>query len=213
MLARLSVVQDNILLNQDSAPADFDKSQKFALDVASQVANQFTQRTLEKTTYSDQRYTGKGDRELFPRNIPIISIATLKIWDGDSWETIDSDHYEIIDNEIIFYPTLAEEGNATYNYFPSNHPNNIKLTFDAGFDDSDWDTMAIDGNFLVPSRLEYAVAKHTALIWKDGEESGGHLGVTQINKGPEGVTIQKFLKGLPDDIKEVYRDYRIIQGW
>lgn len=39
-------------------------------------------------------FSGNGEKDFFPPQGPIISLISIELWDGDSWETIDSDIYD-----------------------------------------------------------------------------------------------------------------------
>lgn len=206
-LARLTLLKDNLLLNE---PTDgFDDSLKAALEVATAQAETFTNRTLEKTVYTDEFYTGDGEKVLYLLQWPVTALTDVKIWDGtDSFDSETSTYYELINERYIYYPKLGQDANATYGAWPSGTLNNLKITYTAGYDTAGWDTKAITVAFPIPEDLEYAVAKMAALLWLEGKQSEARLGVQSLSRGAESVTIERFVKGIPPEVKDVLMHYR-----
>jgi len=206
-LARLSLVKS--LLNESGT--SFDNDLKLVIESVSEFVESYCRRELESQTFSNEYYTGDGSHELWLDNYPVTSVTSVAIWDGDdSYDTESSDYYELIDDRYLYYPKLGEEDNATWANWYSGIPNNIKVTYVAGYDTSDWDTAALTDSFGVPADLEMAVAKLAVLSFKDSRKDHALLGVSAKSYGVESITVDTFEKGIPDDVLNVLNSYRRI---
>jgi len=207
-LARLSVLKGKLLLNESEAT--FDNDLKLLLASATEAVERFCGRTLVRTTHTDERHTGDGTKELFPLEYPITTLTTVKIWatDSETFETETADYYELVDERMIYYPKLGESDNSEYSCWPDGTPNNIKLTYVAGYDNTDWDSVLITDDFDVPADLEYAVAKIAALAWQEAVVSEGRLGLSSVSIGGESMEIVRLEKGIPPDVLKVLMGYR-----
>ncbi len=204
-LGRKNVLKSGSFLSEETADADEDL--KVVLRLATKFFEMRTGRTLVKTTYTEERYNGTGNTELFLRNYPGITIALVEIWDGDSWETINATHYELLDERTLVYPTLEARTDATYSFWPKVTEKGIRITYDAGYDTSNWEFMNMWSEFGVPLDLENAVCKLAMKFWLDGKGGDGRFGLTSISRQPESFAMDKFAQGLPEDVELTINQY------
>lgn len=204
-LGRKNVLKSGSFLSIETA--DVDEDLKTCLLNATNFFEMRTGRKLVKATYTQERYDGTNSTELFLRNYPGISIALVEIWDGDSWETIDATHYELRDERTLVYPTLEKRKDAEYSYWPKTYDKGIRITYDAGYDTSDWEFMNQWAEFGVPIDLENGVCKLAMKLWLDGKGGDGRFGLTSITRGPESFAVDKFAQGLPDEVQMTIAQY------
>jgi len=140
-LARLALLKGEVLLGELSDQYNGDL--KAAIETATQIANKITGCQLVSTVYTDERMSGTGTNKLTPPEYPITEIGAVKIWDGSAFTTETAAYYELIREFWINYPALGQESGATYPSWPGSPAENIKLTYTAGFDTTDWDTLEV----------------------------------------------------------------------
>lgn len=202
--ARLLLLKSAELLNDSTT--DNDTIYKLALAQASRMADRATSRTLERTTYTNERYVGDGTDRLYVRNWPVSTLSAVKFWDAgtDTYATENSSYYELIDERYVMYPADGQSSSATYGNFPRGHK--LKVGYSAGYQSTSWDTMALTGTFGFPEDLELAVARLAAHLWN----TKGVAGVAAESYGPSSVTYttDRSSSAIPADIMAVFDGYR-----
>ena len=212
-LARLTLLKSKAYLNETS-DTNNDVLKNVLIAVSAGV-EMYCNRALISTTYTDEFQTrlAFSPNIIYPLQYPVTSVTTLKFWDSTTDEYVeeDSDYYLLVtrgDNSYIQYPKLGQAVNATYAEFPSGL-NEIKMTYVAGYLNTDWDTALVTASFGVPAELEKAVCSLAQLAYNDGMGGKGRLGITNVSTGAMGVTKEIFDTGsMPDNIRVVLDKYR-----
>lgn len=211
-LGRLTVLKSEAFISETGT--DSDNVFKTLLLAASNYIQTYTARRLVAEQYKEQRYSGNDTNELLLREWPVIELKEVSIWDGtDSFDTESLGYFDLIPDEnghnnTLQYPKLGQESNATWGSWPDGSKNNIKITYDAGYNTTGWDDMPVTGTFDVPGDLEYACVQIAYKLWKDGSKGGGRFGMTSISKGADSFAIDRFIKGLPTDTLMILNKYR-----
>lgn len=214
MLARLNVVKTQPLLGLAEATTTYDNALKFEIKAATRFVERLCDRQLVRATITDERYSGENEQELELREWPVSSITSISIWDSstETWDAVTSTHYEVIDQRRVLYPTFGKESDAEYGSWPKGREYNIKATYVAGYDTTNWDnedTGGVEDDFGVPTDLELAVAKLAVLQWFEGRGSKeGRLGKSGIDMGEQNLVIQRFQRGVPPEIMILLEQYR-----
>jgi len=206
-LARLTLLKSAAMEKESSST--YDDELKACLIAASRVADSFCNRSFEAETYEDETYTGNDTSRLFLRNTPVIAVESVKLWDGvDSYDTETAPYYRLIDDMYLQYPDLGQEASASWSCWISDYENGIKVTYTAGYATSNWETAAVADSFGVPSDLEMAVARMAMQLWKDGKKGGIRFGLTSVAQGGDSLAIDRYIQGLPEDVKMTLNQYR-----
>lgn len=206
-LARLSLLKSESLLNESST--DFDEDYKFQLIAATSLIERFTARSLILATYQDELYTGNDKEILYLDNWPVEKVIEVRLWDGtDSYDVEDADYYALVKKRYLQYPALGQAASATWSNWASTYLNGIKITYAAGYSVAAWQTASAQSAFGVPSDLEYACAAIAQLQWMEGKKGGARRGVLSKSVIAESLTVEKFVGGLSDDVKQILNKYR-----
>lgn len=224
-LARLSLLKSALLLNDTGTSND--SAYSALLLQASALASRYCRQggSLESTAYTDELYSGTdalsgpraygygvyAARELWLRNYPVTALTTVKIWDGvDSFDTESSSYYELINSRYIQYPKLGQEGNAAWPEWPCHAPNNIKISYTAGYTTTDWATALITAAQLgtVPLDLEMAVASLAAWLYRHNPQAG----IKSESAGPYSTTYADVIGGasMPAEIAAMLDAYVLV---
>jgi len=215
-LARLALLKSDLFL--DLTGTSSDNELKAAILAATTMVHQRVGRVLTDATYTDELYSGNNNQRLWLRNHPVTKVSAMKIWDGDAYTTESSTYYELIAGRYIQYPKRGQESKAAWGSFPEGD-DNVKVTYDAGYDATDWATASYPDPggspakvFDVPRDLELAVAKVAALIALEGRGvdtiGAGRLGIVSVNLGPESASFERYERGIPADALAVIDSYR-----
>lgn len=204
-LGRKNLLKSESFLSIETA--DVDEDLMTLLRLCTKFIEKRTGRNLVKATYTEERYNGTNSTVLYLRNYPGITITLVEIWDGDSWVTIDATHYELRDERTLIYPTLEKRKDAVYSYWPKTYDEGIRITYDAGYDTTDWHILNQWAEFGVPLDLEKAVCTLAMKDWLDSKGGEGRFGLTQIARGAESFAVDKFAQGLPDVVEVTIAEY------
>ena len=208
-LARIAMLKSSAYLALISD--DFEDPLEQLILAASDLVRKFTSRLLSRAAYEDERYDGSQNNKLYLREWPVVEVNQVEFWDGSEWFTEDAANYTLIRSKYIQYPSL-EQTDAKFSIWPCTYPEGIKITYTAGYDNSNWNSVeAISLSFGVPADLEHAVLSVARKIWEDGKEGGNRFGLTQQSIGTEALTSQVFVRGLPPDILEIMGRYKRIE--
>lgn len=213
-LCRLKFLTDELLLNEETA--GLQEALKELLEVSSEYFESLTGRKLENATYTDELYTGHGRRNLWLRQYPIISITEISIWDGvDSYDVETASFYSLREDSsgekrFVAYPVLGTEDDATFADWVKAEPDNIKVTYLAGYVTTGWDTVSLAApvSFAVPKDLEYAVGFIAAMMWLDSVGGDKRLGLKSISEGGAGMIERTVFDRLPPQVKQTVAKYR-----
>lgn len=211
-LGRLSLLKSKVMANETEDVTD-DEFMALLLGATAGIRS-YTNRRLTYDVYSEQRYSGNGTNTLLLREWPVVEVTEVRIWDGSSdFDSEDLADFDLLpdengQNNEYYYPKLGQESAATWGVWPNAQPNNIKITYGAGYIADGWDTMEITDTFAVPGDLEMACLQFAYKWWKDGSIGGGRFGMTSIAKGPDSMSIERLVRGLPEDTKMVLNNYR-----
>jgi uncharacterized phiE125 gp8 family phage protein len=113
---------------------------------ATSILQRKYKRDIVQTTYTDELYNGEGHELLFIRNFPIQSITDLSIKAGDTWQTISTNDYEVV----------QRSGMVKYNGIFPDGWNNIKISYVGGYaaTDSELETFKNECLLLVSDLYE-----------------------------------------------------------
>jgi len=210
-LARLAVLKDASLVSILGSAQD--DSLRWVLQATTKAVEKYCNRQLVSATISAERHSGDGTKSLYLKQYPVLELpSAVGIWSATS-ETFAAEltsYMEVLEQRILYYPKLGQENNATHQSWPDTHPNNIQVTYVAGYDTTGWDADNVSdtGAFAVPSDLEAAVAEIAAFAWLDGMGSGqARLGLSQMTMGPDTMDIVKVEKGFTPKIQRMLADY------
>jgi hypothetical protein len=206
-LARLSVLKDYLNISGTSK----DNTLKLYLKSATTVAANYTKRKyLEKPGSAIIEYYTPTDvlnSRLYLRNKPINSITSIienyAKTGGD--DTISSDDYDVFSDDGV---VRFDGDNPTVGFL------NLKVTYQPGYDSSDWDTDAITTTFGdVPNDLEMAVVIIASKVYLDSKQGEGRIGITSKSRGSEsiGFTNMNFEKGIPNEAAMILENYTLSQ--
>ena len=140
---------------------------------------------------------------MYLRNKPINSITSIienyAKTGGD--DTIASGDYDIFSTEGV---VRFDGASPTVGFL------NLKVTYQPGYDTSDWDTDAITTTFGdVPNDLEMAVVVIATKSYLDSKKGDGRIGISSKSRGAESVSFvnEVFQRGLPDEAQEILDHY------
>lgn len=204
-LARLVLLKAGVFA--DLTGTTIDNQLLELIEAASQVARMYTGREFTLETNTGERYTGDDTNRLYLNEWPVTEIAKVQFWDGDEWDTETATNYTLIRNRFILYPSL-EYDDALYSTWIDTYDEGIKIDYTSGYDNSGWNSNdGLNEPFGVPADLEHAVCQIAYKMYKDGTAGGGRFGLTQMSKGAESMAVDKFIKGLSDEILVVLKSY------
>lgn len=163
------------------------------INAASEFAFRWTGRRFLQATYTEV-YEGNGEMELFLRNYPLISVASVNddptlppIW-GSGTLIAPADYY--LDQEV---------GSLRRYLLPFFCKSRVKIVYDAGY------TYA-----TIPSDLSLAIKKLILLEWKTKYTDTSRVGVKSVAQGDKTTT---FIEDeVPKDIAGVFNRYKAL-GW
>ncbi len=197
-LARLTLLKSAAYLN-DSATT-YDEEYALALTQATALISRACSRALELADYEEQLVKGGGTTRLYFPEWPVLvdedHELLVQVWDGSTWATIDDAHYLLTYLRYLDYPVLGTEGAAAYGAWPCSTRENIALTYSAGYDTTDGDTLDIDEEFGVPADLEAACAMLAAHLWRQK----GSAGVASEAFGPRSISYRVDGQEIPDEV-------------
>lgn len=137
--------KDDLLILMIMAATDFIEGQLVGVD---EMNGSYCNRRFAATTYTSAIYTGQGFRDLFMRQYPINSITTIIIDDTTEFPSGSSTLAE-----LDFYIDTDAAGNIiNTGIWPSGDPQNIVITYNAGFS-------------TIPSDLQLAAIALISLRW------------------------------------------------
>lgn len=201
-LARLSLLKSKLYLDMTSATKgdDYDDVLKAVLVSVTGAVNNWLGRNLCLETH-EHIYNGAGTDKLFLRNVPIVMVDSVKIWDGTEWDTQTATWYEIED-EYLYYPAHGVT-DSDYGEWPEG-TNNILVKYTAGYPCANFDNVVISDVWHVPADLEDAVCKIAALKWKEKDR----LGILSGSRAGDSTSYEKYVQGWPADVLAVLHQYR-----
>lgn len=137
--------------------------------------------SFKETTYTEY-YDGTGDKYLFLKNIPVISITSIhddSDWTWGSSTALDSTEYRVMDDKYIIYQGFFSSGDQ-----------NIKVVYKAGYS-------------TIPGDLKQAAIEETVRRYKHRKD------FDIISKTMEGVT-ENYADPttLLNSTKETLRKYK-----
>lgn len=112
--------------------------------------------------------------------------------------TLNDGTYTVVSSELVATATVITVSEAV-----------ASATADGSITAS-WDTASIVNSlFGVPPDLEYAACKIAMLAWLDSKTDDARMGVTSKSMDVAGaLSYEKFITGIPDDIKMILDQYR-----
>tara|TARA_R100000808_G_scaffold1822_1_gene7782 strand:- start:11990 stop:12655 length:666 start_codon:yes stop_codon:yes gene_type:complete len=204
-LARLSVLKEHLNISTTS----LDNTLKNYLKGATAVASRYTKRTmLERPSSNDVEY-------YTVENVDVGGYQTLgfsfgvptKLYLRNRFNTVVAsvinDYDQTGGDETIAsgdYTVFADEGVIRFNKDNiSSGFKNVKVTYKAGYDTSDWDTDAVTTTFNdVPEDLEIAVLMIAAKMFLDSKKGDDRQGLASKSRDGESISFSAiFEKGLP----------------
>lgn len=209
-LARLSLIKSAGFLNITGN--DSDALLKELLAAATDFTENWCKRQLVSATVTDEMHKGSGRKEMFLEEWPVTTLTSVSFWSGtaNAFASESTAYFSIIESMSLYYPALGQESNASYGAFPISDAYNVKVTYVAGYDNTDWDTDALaDTDFAVPQDLEYGVAMIAALMFLEGRGSTqGRLGITGMEVGDMVTKFVKMEKGLTPVAEQMLMNYK-----
>lgn len=206
-LARLSVLKDYLKINDTSK----DDTLKLLLGVATQMASKYTRRDyLEKPAAAiDEFYspTQVLNSRLYLRNKPLNTITSIIENYGKTGgdDTISSDDYEVFSSDGV---VRFDDASPTVGFL------NLKVTYQPGYDTSDWDTDAITVTFgNVPNDLEYAVTVIASKLFQDSKQGEGRAGLSSKSRAGESLayTTEFDRTSFPKEAQMILDNYVLAQ--
>tara|TARA_Y100000593_G_scaffold80083_1_gene149335 strand:- start:13 stop:639 length:627 start_codon:yes stop_codon:yes gene_type:complete len=205
-LARLSVLKDYLNISSTSN----DNTLKVLLGAATSIASNYTNRDyLEKPSGTIEEYyspTNVLNSRLYLRNKPLNTITSVIENFGKTGgdDTVAAGDYEVFSNDGVI---RFDDATLTPGYL------NVKVTYNPGYDTSDWDTDAITVTFgNVPNDLEYAVMRIAAKLYLDSKKGEGRGGVTSKSRGAESIGYTtEFSQDLPKESVLILDGYTMSQ--
>tara|TARA_R110002020_G_scaffold118950_6_gene271731 strand:+ start:1839 stop:2504 length:666 start_codon:yes stop_codon:yes gene_type:complete len=204
-LARLSVLKEHLNISTTS----LDNTLKNYLKGATAVASRYTKRTmLERPSSAEAEYYTVENMDVggyqslgFSFGVPtrlylrnrFNTVVTSVINDYDKTggdETIASGDYTVFLSEGVI---RFNKDNVSSGF------KNVKVTYTAGYDTSDWDTDAVTTTFNdVPEDLEIAVLMIAAKMFLDSKKGDDRQGLASKSRDGESISFSAiFEKGLP----------------
>lgn len=163
-LARLSALQ---IMLDNTLDADIPKLKMYIIQ-ASRMFESLVLRNLTKTQYTDTYNMVNGGYTLVFKQYPIdptSKVTELK----EGGIVIPSTDYTIIDERQLYYPTGFVK-----KMF------NVEFTYEAGYSDSKWDTVDVEGVFGIPPDIEAAVLEHAFKLYQISKGGGYGTFITRI---------------------------------
>jgi len=224
-LGRLELLKSSLFTGEIAGASDAQLT--MALVEATDIIQALVGRELLLTTYTDEYWVGDGTARWYPQRSPIVLVAAITY--AVSGESAGS--YELCDpvylrgapigHKYIRYLTAGswqhnlESDSPTVGEYGGGWVRNqgYKITYDAGYDDSGWQTNAADyANVIgVPDDLEYACCDLAHKLWMEGVGSRrSRRGLHSISRGAEGMDIQAFGDLISTSTERVIQKYRHI---
>lgn len=157
-----------------------DEQIKLFINMATDFIESHCGRRFKNTTYTNQVFSGNGEKEILLDQYPITAFVSLEkngaIDNSSSWETVDSADYWRVDTEgkLIGYSRFA------------TGVRNYRATYSAGYD-------------TIPYDLQFACMKMVEMLFRDNiaqglssERLGDHT-VTFAKSSEEDPTMKKVL--------------------
>jgi len=204
-LARLSVLKEHLNISTTS----LDNTLKNYLKGASAVASRYTKRTmLERPSSAEVEYytvenMDVGGYQSLGFSFGVPTKLYLRNRFNTTVTSVINDYDKTGGDETIAsgdYTVFADEGVIRFNKDNvSSGFKNVKITYSAGYDTSDWDTDAVTTTFNdVPEDLEIAVLMIAAKMFLDSKKGDDRQGLASKSRDGESISISAiFEKGLP----------------
>lgn len=132
---------------------------------------QYLNQTLESATFTDELYNGNDSNEVVLRNLPIVSVASVKEYDG-----LDSNNNEVwntlvkgTDYQRLLVSPTGESIIMDSRDFISGILN-YKITYAAGYT-------------TIPEDIQLACKELFKIAWDNSPRGGNQLGSVSWNKG------------------------------
>ena len=224
-LGRLELLKSNLFTGEDGG--GFDAELTMALVEASDIIQSLVGRELLLTTYTDEYWVGDGTDRWYPQRSPIVSVASITFAVGGasagSYELCDPVYLRgaAIGFKYIRYLMAGswqhnlESDITTVGPYDGGWVRNqgYKITYNAGYDDTNWDTAAATFAAVigVPDDLEYACCDLAHKLWMEGVGSRrSRRGISRIDRGAEGISIESFGSLISASTERVIQKYRHI---
>lgn len=164
------------------------------INTASDFIDRYANRILKKATYTAEEYDGDGNNNIYLRNYPIVSVATIILYDTYTAATLQT---FTVNTEYLIY---LNEGYIFMRSKTSPGHKNYRVTYDAGYLIAD-----------VPYDLKNACAQLAGLVYNNK----GKAGAKSESIGKYSITYDKgdlSISGIPvpADIAGVIMQYRNI---
>lgn len=204
-LARLSVLKEHLNISTTS----LDNTLKNYLKGATAVASRYTKRTMLERPSSDdvEYYTVEnmdvGGYQTLGFSFGVPTKLYLRNRFNTTVTSVINDYDKTGGDETIAsgdYTVFADEGVIRFNKDNiSSGFKNVKVTYKAGYDTSDWDTDAVTTTFNdVPEDLEIAVLMIAAKMFLDSKKGDDRQGLASKSRDGESISFSAiFEKGLP----------------
>ena len=204
-LARLSVLKEHLNISTTS----LDNTLKNYLKGASAVASRYTKRTmLERPSSAEVEYytvenMDVGGYQSLGFSFGVPTKLYLRNRFNTTVTSVINDYDKTGGDETIAsgdYTVFADEGVIRFNKDNiSSGFKNVKVTYSAGYDTSDWDTDAVTTTFNdVPEDLEIAVLMIAAKMFLDSKKGDDRQGLASKSRDGESISFSAiFEKGLP----------------
>lgn len=204
-LARLSVLKEHLNISTTS----LDNTLKNYLKGATAVASRYTKRTmLERPSSAEVEYytvenMDVGGYQSLGFSFGVPTKLYLRNRFNTTVTSVINDYDKTGGDETIAsgdYTVFADEGVIRFNKDNiSSGFKNVKVTYSAGYDTSDWDTDAVTTTFNdVPEDLEIAVLMIAAKMFLDSKKGDDRQGLASKSRDGESISFSAiFEKGLP----------------
>jgi len=164
------------------------------INTASDFIDRFCNRSFIKATYAAEEYDGDGNNNIYLRNYPILTVATIILYDTYTAATLQT---FTVNTEYLIY---LKEGYIFMRSKTSPGHKNYRVTYDAGYLIAD-----------IPYDLKNACAQLAGLIYA----TSGSAGAKSESIGKYSITYEKSdisVAGIPvpADIAGVIMQYRKI---
>jgi hypothetical protein len=174
-LVSLDDAKDYLGLTDDDT--DRDNRIGFYLTVVSELADNYTNRTLLETEHTEW-HDGTGDEVLRLKNYPVSAVTSLVI--DDVWDTTS----DVVSSSD--YRLISEYGLVVYKYEWPVGRRNIKAVYTAGYS-----TVPYDLRMGVLEYMAHLWQRASEKVWAHETRQGGEKSVTVLREMPH-VTKQMW---------------------
>ena len=143
----------------------YDDKIEMLINVASNLIENYCNRTFRELTYTDQDYDGNNQSDLLLRHSPVSSVSSVYVDSSREFSAtflVDSDEYAIVE------PCILRRHNGTWPLASRN----VRITYDAGYS-------------TMPDDVAYACILFVEFLYRSRTDR--RLGRVSQSKGNESV--------------------------